>query len=48
MQGILETLGGGGNGAAAGAQLSDTSVEAAYTRLMVAIDDYFSDEPETT
>ena len=48
VQGILETLGGGGNGAAAGAQLSDTSVEAAYTRLMVAIDDYFSDEPETT
>ena len=48
VQGILETLGGGGNGAAAGAQLSDTTVEAAYTRLMVAIDDYFSDEPEST
>lgn len=28
VQGILETLGGGGNGAAAGAQLSDTTVEA--------------------
>ena len=47
VQAILETLGGGGNGAAAGAQLSNSTVEAAYTRLMVAIDNYFSDQPET-
>ena len=46
VQAILETLGGGGNGAAAGAQLSNSTVEAAYTRLMVAIDNYFSDQPE--
>lgn len=44
VQAILETLGGGGNGAAAGAQLSDTTVEAAYIRLMSAIDNYFSDD----
>ena len=44
---LLHLLGGGGNGAAAGAQLSNSTVEAAYTRLMVAIDNYFSDQPET-
>ncbi len=42
VQAILEVLGGGGNGAAAGAQVSGATVETVYARLMDAIENYFS------
>ena len=43
VQVILETLGGGGNAATAGAQLRGTSMEDARTRLVEAIDHYFTE-----
>lgn len=42
VQVLLETLGGGGNKSAAGAQLPDTSLRDAVNRLFKAIDDYFA------
>ncbi len=42
VQIILEQLGGGGNAATAGAQLSDTNVPAVYDALLRAIDNYYS------
>lgn len=42
VQAILEVLGGGGNGAAAGAQVSDTTVEKVSAQLKDAIDNYFN------
>ena len=43
VQVILETLGGGGNAATAGAQLKNTSMEEAREKLVAAIDQYFSE-----
>ena len=43
VQVILETLGGGGNAATAGAQLKNTSMEEARAKLVAAIDQYFSE-----
>ena len=42
VQTILETLGGGGNGASAGAQVPDAAVTEVHQRLMEAIDSYFA------
>jgi len=41
VQVIVETLGGGGNPAGAGAQMPNTTLEEADARLMAALDDYF-------
>ena len=41
---ILEKLGGGGNAATAGAQISGKSVEDVTRMLLGAIDQYFEDE----
>ncbi len=46
VQVILETLGGGGNGNAAGAQLRDTSVKETLRRLSAAISAYFNETEE--
>lgn len=43
VQVILETLGGGGNAATAGAQLKNTSMEEAREKLVAAIDKYFAE-----
>lgn len=43
VQVILEDLGGGGNGASAGAQIKDQSLEVVTDKLRNAIDKYFSD-----
>lgn len=43
VQVILESLGGGGNGAAAGAQLRGISMEKAQQKLKWAIDHYFNE-----
>ena len=43
VQVILETLGGGGNAATAGAQLKNTSMEEAREKLVAAIDQYFAE-----
>ena len=40
VQLIMEKLGGGGNRAAAAAQISDTGLKDAVTRLFAAIDEY--------
>lgn len=42
VQAILEVLGGGGNGASAGAQVPDATVETVYAQLMDAIENYFN------
>ena len=44
VQVILEDLGGGGNAATAGAQVTDRSVEEVTQTLAAAIDRYFEDE----
>ena len=44
VQVILEKLGGGGNGATAGAQVPSKSVEEVTRRLLQAIDQYFEEE----
>ncbi len=44
VQVILESLGGGGNAATAGAQLPDTTMEEALKKLTVSINQYFEDE----
>ncbi len=44
VQVILEKLGGGGNGATAGAQVPSKSVEDVTRRLLQAIDQYFEEE----
>ena len=44
VQVILEKLGGGGNAATAGAQISGKSVEDVTRMLLGAIDQYFEDE----
>ena len=41
VQYILETLGGGGNAAAAGAQVPNTTLQETLRRLLQAIDKYF-------
>jgi c-di-AMP phosphodiesterase-like protein len=41
VQVILEKLGGGGNSATAGAQLTNTTLDAAAKELLLAIDQYF-------
>ncbi|MFI3313254.1 MAG: DHHA1 domain-containing protein [Eubacteriales bacterium] len=41
VQGILEPLGGGGNGAAAGAQVPGGSITDTLKRLVASIDQYF-------
>ncbi|MCD8334241.1 MAG: DHH family phosphoesterase [Clostridiales bacterium] len=46
VQVILETLGGGGNGNAAGAQLRDTTVKETMRRLNAAISAYFNETEE--
>jgi c-di-AMP phosphodiesterase-like protein len=46
VQTILETLGGGGNGAAAGAQVPEAAVPEVHERLMAAIDRYFADREQ--
>lgn len=43
VQMILETLGGGGNAATAGAQLKGVSMDEARTMLVEAIDQYFAE-----
>ena len=43
---ILEKLGGGGNAATAGAQISDKSVSEALQDLKNAIDEYFGETIE--
>ena len=43
VQVILETLGGGGNAATAGAQIRNASVEEVHKRLIDAIDQYFEE-----
>ncbi len=40
VQVILEALGGGGNAAAAGAQIADATLDSVRARLMAAIDNY--------
>ena len=40
VQLIMEKLGGGGNRAAAAAQISDTGLKDAVARLFAAIDEY--------
>ena len=44
VQVILETLGGGGNAATAGAQLRGVGMEEAMGMLVEAIDKYFNEE----
>ncbi len=44
VQVILEKLGGGGNAATAGAQMSDVTLDEAARALLGAIDQYFEDE----
>ena len=44
VQMVLEPLGGGGNAATAGAQLSDVTMDAARSSVIAAIDRYFSAE----
>jgi c-di-AMP phosphodiesterase-like protein len=46
VQVILEDLGGGGNAAAAGAQLKDCTLKQATLQLQQAIDRYFDGEQE--
>ena len=46
VQVIVEALGGGGNGSAAGAQISGKTVDEAYRMLLEAIDHYFEGEDE--
>ncbi len=46
VQVILEALGGGGNGNAAGAQLRDTSVKETLRRLKAAVSAYFNETEE--
>ena len=46
VQVIVEALGGGGNGSAAGAQLPGKTVDEVYQMLISAIDRYFEDEDE--
>jgi len=43
VQVVLESLGGGGNAASAGAQLKGVSMEQARARLVEAIDKYFAE-----
>ncbi len=47
VQVIAEALGGGGNGAAAGAQIPGATVEEVTARLTAALDDYFRPDPGT-
>ena len=47
VQVIAEALGGGGNGAAAGAQIPGGTVEEVTARLTAALDDYFRPDPGT-
>ena len=44
VQVILEKLGGGGNGATAGAQVKSDSLDEVYQKLLQAIDQYLADE----
>ncbi|HEX2999228.1 MAG TPA: DHHA1 domain-containing protein, partial [Armatimonadota bacterium] len=44
VQVIMEKLGGGGNSATAGAQLTGVTLDEAAKRLIAAIDQYFEDE----
>jgi c-di-AMP phosphodiesterase-like protein len=44
VQVILETLGGGGNAAVAGAQVSGMKLEEVATRLVQAIDQYVAEQ----
>ncbi|MCD8190283.1 MAG: DHH family phosphoesterase [Clostridiales bacterium] len=46
VQVILEALGGGGNGNAAGAQLRDTSVKETLRRLKAAVSAYYNETEE--
>ena len=48
VQVIAEALGGGGNAAAAGAQLSGQSLNEVTDRLIAALDDYFSVDGDKT
>lgn len=42
----MEALGGGGNGSAAGAQITGKTVEEVYRQLLAAIDSYFDGQEE--
>ena len=44
VQVILEKLGGGGNGATAGAQVTGRTLDEAYRALITAIDEYLADD----
>ena len=44
VQVILEKLGGGGNGATAGAQVPSRDIEQVTRQLLQAIDQYFEEE----
>ena len=44
VQVILERLGGGGNGATAGAQVKSDSMSEVYQKLIQSIDQYLADE----
>ena len=46
VQVIVEALGGGGNGSAAGAQITGKTVEEVYRQLLAAIDSYFDGQEE--
>ena len=46
VQVIVEALGGGGNGSAAGAQIPGMTVEEAYRLLLASIDRYFNGDGE--
>ena len=46
VQVIVEALGGGGNGSAAGAQITGKTVDEVYRLLMAAIDNYFAGQDE--
>ena len=43
VQMVLETLGGGGNAATAGAQVPDSTVRDALTRLVESIDKFYEE-----
>jgi c-di-AMP phosphodiesterase-like protein len=43
VQMILEPLGGGGNGATAGAQIKDSTVDQVLENLVASIDKYFEE-----
>ena len=47
VQVIVEALGGGGNGSAAGAQIPGMTVEEAYRLLLASIDQYFDEDDES-